>query len=94
MKYLVSIILLICLIDMPYGYYQFVRFITAVYFGYELLRTDNPQNKPILVILILLFQPFLKVSLGRTIWNIVDVGVAIWLIFVYKSSDKNISKDQ
>lgn len=32
--------------------------------------------------LALLFQPFLKVSLGRTMWNIVDVIVAVGLLLL------------
>lgn len=31
----------------------------------------------------LLFQPFVKVALGRTMWNVVDVVVAIGLIVLY-----------
>jgi len=30
--------------------------------------------------LALLFQPFFKISLGRTLWNIVDVIVGIGLL--------------
>ena len=30
--------------------------------------------------LALLFQPFLKIALGREIWNIVDVGVGVGLV--------------
>ena len=33
--------------------------------------------------LALLFQPFIKVALGRTMWNVVDVAVAIGLIVLY-----------
>lgn len=38
--------------------------------------------------LALLFQPFFKVALGRTMWNIVDVVVAIILLFM-AFNDKN-----
>ena len=34
----------------------------------------------IYVALALLFQPFIKVALGRTIWNVVDILVALGLI--------------
>lgn len=34
----------------------------------------------IFVFLALLFQPFLKIALGRFLWNIVDVVVGIGLI--------------
>ena len=68
---------------MPYGYYQVVRFIGM--FGFLLLAYFSyQQNKNIEVIiyiaLALLFQPFVKVTFGRTIWNMVDVIVAIGLI--------------
>ena len=33
--------------------------------------------------LALLFQPFFKVALGRTVWNIVDVVVAVLLFIVW-----------
>ena len=32
----------------------------------------------------LLFQPFVKVALGRTMWNVVDVAVAILLIVLWR----------
>lgn len=38
--------------------------------------------------LALLFQPFVKIALGRTMWNIVDVVVAIILLFM-AFNDKN-----
>ena len=34
------------------------------------------------VVLALLFQPFLPLSLGRVIWNIVDVVVAVYLVYL------------
>ncbi len=79
----IALMLLACLLDMPYGFYQFVRFLSTIGFGYLAYEanSENRNNETILyVILGLLFQPFLKVSLGRELWNIVDVGVAIYLI--------------
>ena len=68
---------------MPYGYFQLVRFIALV--GFALLAYDshknNRKNEMIIYIgLAILFQPLLKISLGRQIWNIVDVIVALGLI--------------
>ena len=68
---------------MPYSYYQAVRFIGML--GFILLAYfSNQQNNKIEVIvyisLALLFQPFIKVALGRTVWNIVDVIVSAGLI--------------
>ena len=68
---------------MPYGYYQLVRFTAATAFAY--LSYDYFQRKYKILCftfatLALLFQPFIKIALGRTIWNVVDVIVAILLI--------------
>ena len=38
--------------------------------------------------LALLFQPFIKVALGRTMWNIVDVIVAVLLIVLWVKERK------
>jgi len=75
------ILLLVCLLDMPYGYYQFVRFIGMIGFG--LLAFENYQkNQTWFVIWIssaLLINPFFKIALGRDMWNIMDV---IWAVLV------------
>lgn len=82
---IMAALLLICLADMPYGYYQIVRFIAMVvfvYLAYEYYKLNKVEISYTLVALSLLFQPFFKISLGRTIWNIVDVIVAIVLIYL------------
>ena len=83
LKLFVSIILLLCLFDMPYGYYQFVRFAAMIGFAC-LAYSSNENNKKkevfIYIGLALLFQPFIKIALGRLIWNIVDLIVGISLI--------------
>ena len=80
--------LLICLFDMPYGYYQFVRFIALIGFGLlSFYAKENKKDKEMVVYgaLAILFQPFFKISLGRELWNIVDVIVAVGLIInIYK----------
>lgn len=68
---------------MPYGYYEFVRF--ACLLGFSLLayssyKIENNNLVIVYIGLALLFQPFIKIALGRFIWNIVDVFVAAGLI--------------
>ncbi|WP_317192533.1 DUF6804 family protein [Flavobacterium flabelliforme] len=76
-------LLLLCLINMPYGFYQFVRFTAMVGFAY-LAYSANEQNKKnqlfIYIALALLFQPFFKIALGRSLWNIVDVIISVSLV--------------
>jgi hypothetical protein len=82
-KIILVILLLLCLLDWPYGYYMFVRAVSMIGFG--LLAFDAFSNKqaPMVIIylgLLLLFQPLQKITLGRDLWNIVDVLVAVGLI--------------
>ncbi|MBZ9787596.1 hypothetical protein LB456_09025 [Psychroflexus sp. CAK57W] len=82
-KIILSILLFTCLADMPYGYYEFVRF--ACLLGFSLLaynsyKIENNNLVIVYISLALLFQPFIKIALGRFIWNIVDVIVAAGLI--------------
>lgn len=83
---ILSLLLLLCLAPMQYGYYQLVRFVAMVVFGVMAYKYYE-EKKNVLAItfgaLALLFQPFIKVALGRTMWNVVDVAVAIGLIALY-----------
>ena len=97
-KILLSILFIICLLQMPYWYYEAVRFIAFV--GFMLLAylryIDNLKLTIfvfIYITLALLFQPFLKIALGRTVWNIVDVLVSIGLIGSLLTFKKANSKD-
>ena len=69
--------------DFPYGFYQLVRFIGSIGLGYLAFSAYKQENKVDLIVfgaLALLFQPFAKITLGRELWNIIDVGAAIYLI--------------
>jgi hypothetical protein len=95
LKLFVSIILLLCLFDMPYGYYQFVRFAAMIGFSYLAFLANKENNKNevfIYIALALLLQPFLKISLGRTIWNIVDLVVGIGLLFSIFTTNEKLNK--
>jgi hypothetical protein len=74
---------MLCLADMPYGYYQFVRFIALVGFAvlaYFALEQGKKTEIVVFIALAVLFQPLFKIALERTLWNIVDVIVAVGLI--------------
>ena len=83
---ILTALMLLCLASMPYGYYQLVRFVAMVVFGVMAYKYYE-EKKNVLAItfgaLALLFQPFIKVALGRTMWNVVDVAVAIGLIVLF-----------
>ena len=68
---------------MAYGNYQFIRFIALLGFAflaYQAVQSNKKIEIFIYVALALLFQPIFKISLGRQLWNIVDVLVGIGLL--------------
>ncbi len=82
-KISLAILFFLCLLDMPYGYYQFVRLAGLVGFAilaYQANQQGRQTEMLVYLGLALLFQPFLKVALGRQLWNIVDVIVGIGLL--------------
>ena len=84
-KLIVAILLLLCLADMPYGFYELVRFAATAafaYISYDYFKSMRDEMGFLFAALALLFQPFFKISLGRTIWNVVDVLVAIALFYL------------
>lgn len=83
-KLLLAALLLFCLLDMPYGYFQLVRFVGMTGFIILAYIDREKEDKTITIIWIcsaVLINPFIKIALGRTIWNIVDVIWAIILMF-------------
>ncbi len=92
---ILAILLFLCLADMPYGYYQFVRFAAAAFFTYGAYTENESGRKELVIVFIflaILFQPFFKIALGRTLWNIVDVIVGLGLLGYaqMKVSSKNL----
>ncbi|MEP5546699.1 DUF6804 family protein [Maribacter dokdonensis] len=89
-KSILAILFFLCLLNMPYGYYELVRFIAFAGFGflaYKANEEDKSEQVFIYIALALLFQPFYKIALGREIWNVVDVVVGVGLlitIFILK----------
>lgn len=83
LKFVLAVLLLLCLLDMPYGFYILIRYVATVSFGY-MAYSYYQENKRELAIatgsLAVLFQPIIKFALGRFVWNVVDVVAAIALV--------------
>lgn len=85
MKFLIKlslvVLFVVCLFRMPYGYYELVRFIGMV--GFAVLAYYDRNNSGLVVLWgasALLINPFFKLALGRTVWNVVDVVWAVVLV--------------
>lgn len=82
-KIVLAILFFLCLAEMPYGFYQFVRFAGLIGFAVLAYQANQQGRQTEMIIyggLALLFQPFFKIALGRQMWNIVDVIVGIGLL--------------
>ena len=82
-KIVLAILFFLCLVDMPYGYYQIVRFVGLIGFSILVYQSHEHGRQTEMIIyagLALLFQPFFNIALGRVMWNIVDVLVGIGLL--------------
>lgn len=78
-----AVMMLLAVIPCPYGYYVLVRFAAMVVFGYMAFSLYSERRMEYAIVagvLALLFQPFVKVALGREVWQVVDVLVGICLI--------------
>lgn len=85
LKLVIAVLLILCLFDMPYGFYQLVRFAAMAafaYLSYDYFKQKKDGMGFLFAALAVLFQPFFKIALGRTIWNIVDVAIAALLFYV------------
>lgn len=90
-KIALAILMLLCLLNMPYGYYMFVRLVALVGFGILAFQAYGEKKENVMLVYIalaILFQPIIKIPLGRMLWNIVDVIVAVGLIISVVSARK------
>ena len=80
-----AVALVLCLFQMPYGYYQIVRFLAMAIFAYMAYleyQSKGIDRMVVFIVLAVLFQPFAKIALGRVVWNIVDLAVAAYLLYL------------
>lgn len=93
---MMAILLLLCLLPMPYGYYTLIRFVAMIIFGYSAYTYYKEQKDGLMVTMIalaILFQPLLSISLGRTMWNIIDIAIAIFLLYLWYKEQLTTKKE-
>ena len=84
-KVILVVILLSCLLPLPYGAFELIRFASLIGFGYlayKYYKSHDEGKALVFGALALLIQPFFKLSLGRGLWNIVDVAIVIFIIYL------------
>lgn len=77
-KLVLTILFALCLLDMPYSYYMFVRLIGCAGFAWlASMETKKVASNIFFVFWIvsaITINPFIKIPLGRELWNIVDIA--------------------
>ena len=89
------ILLLLAILTLPYGYYILFRFIVCVGVIRELFLapSNNTDTTISLVAIAVLYNPIIKMALGRPIWTIVNIITALYFIF-YLSKKIKYNKKQ
>lgn len=85
LKFIIAVLLVLCLFDMPYGFYTLVRFAAMAafaYLSYEYFKQKRDGMGFLFAALAVLLQPFAKIAIGRTLWNIIDILIALLLFYV------------
>lgn len=85
LKLIIAVLLVLCLFDMPYGFYTLVRFAAMAafaYLSYEYFKQKRDGMGFLFAALAVLLQPFAKIAIGRTLWNIIDILIALLLFYV------------
>lgn len=86
---LIKIVLIVlfigCLFKMPYKYYEITRFIGMVGFSILGYKAYLKKDNTLMVVWsasALLINPFIKLALGRAVWNVIDI---IWIVIILLS---------
>ena len=84
--YFVSVMLLLAILKMPYGFYQILRLLTVsgcLIIAYNEFKKDGWNNLVTIAIIgVVTMNPIFPIRLSKEWWHIIDIFMAI-LIGVY-----------
>ena len=88
-----AIMSFVAILDLPYGYYQILRFIvcgTAIYYLYQSYKhASHLPVKWLAVGIAILFNPIAPIYLDRSIWLFLNVATGIYFATIYKAIKKH-----
>ena len=97
-KALIAILLLVCMLDMPYAYYQFMRIAVCGLFTW-LAYILYHENYTILAVTciapVIVFNPIIKLAIHKQEWQGIDASLAailiVWIGFdLYNSTKQSL----
>lgn len=90
---ILAVALIVCLLPLPYGFYTLIRLATTIIAAcwvYRFYIHHRIVHAIIAGTIALLFQPLIKVTLDRLTWNIVDIILAIGIVYVVIFSQRKL----
>lgn len=93
---LLAVALLLCLFPLPYGFYTIIRLAVSIIAGCWAYHFYKNSKVPLAIIagaIVILFQPLIKIVLDRTTWNTLDVILAILLVLLVFTQNRQPIKD-
>ncbi len=97
LKLLLAATLLICLLKMPYWYYQLIRLLGMVgfiYFAYLDNKEKIKLTPLIFVIAAIVINPIVKIPFKRDTWQIIDIIFAVVLFLSIIFEKRLIAKEE
>lgn len=92
-KLALVLVVLLCLFKWPYGVYMLARVLLSIGFAYLAYKANEEKKETTTIIfmgLVILFQPIFKIALGRGVWNILDIIIAVGLLYsIFKPARNN-----
>lgn len=97
-RIIVSALLFIAILDLPYGYYTLLRIVVTAVAGYG-IYTFVQKNIRITILIFsgiaVIFNPLIPVHLEKETWQVINVVVGtFFLISLYYGSDKDIFRNK
>lgn len=89
-----AVILLGCLLPLPYGCYTLARIVTtfiSIYLAFNYFSRNKSFLAIIFGIIAVIFQPFIKFPIGREVWVCFDIFIALLMfILAMNNNEENI----
>lgn len=82
-KISLAVALLLCLLEMPYWYYQLLRMfgtIGFVYLAYQDYKAKIKYTPQVFIASAIILNPIIKISFDRDAWQVVDIILAAILL--------------
>ncbi|HOY47267.1 MAG TPA: hypothetical protein PLZ05_01530 [Alphaproteobacteria bacterium] len=86
----VCVLLGIALLPLPYGYYQFLRWVVCGVSVYVLINQYNKKSDLSfgLIISAILYNPISTIHLDKIIWSVINIITIFYFIHLINNSNK------